>query len=513
MPAALYLCLHLRDFAAQAVARTHPGLCRGPLLILAGSPPLEYVFGLNDAARQQGVTMGMSRVQAESFEGMTILGRQRIQEDNAFAALITIANHFSPRVQAIAAPEEQFSAATFVLDVSNSERLLGTAGRITHSLLAEVERAGYEASIAVAHNVYAAVLAARGGKGITIIAPGHEAQTLAPLPLSVLELDSVQEQTFAAWGIHTLGELSALPLKPLVARLGKSGHRLHLLARGAYDHLLIPVEDAVDAALSEHVELEQPVELLEPLLFLMSRTLERLTQRAQERALAIASVETCLALADEQHSERRRMVRPALPEHDFRTLLKLVQLDLELHPPRAGITAFTMHAHPARPRNAQQGLFVSQSPEAGRLEILLARLRKLVGEERVGSAELLDSHVPDAFRITSFSSGTAQANLHPSDGKSGHPHRLRISALRMVRPPAAVHMAMSGAFPAALMLDGKNFSIEMHSGPWRTSGAWWSNADWCREEWDVVLKEAQQRCLRLAYDPGANCWYLIGIYD
>lgn len=74
MPAALYLCLHLRDFAAQAVARALPGLCRGPLLILAGSPPLEYVFGLNDAARQQGVTMGMSRVQAESFEGMTILG-------------------------------------------------------------------------------------------------------------------------------------------------------------------------------------------------------------------------------------------------------------------------------------------------------------------------------------------------------------------------------------------------------------------------------------------------------
>jgi protein ImuB len=74
-------------------------------------------------------------------------------------------------------------------------------------------------------------------------------------------------------------------------------------------------------------------------------------------------------------------------------------------------------------------------------------------------------------------------------------------------------MAMSGAFPAALMLDGKNFAIEMHSGPWRTSGAWWSNADWCREEWDVVLQEAQQRCLRLAYDPGANCWYLIGIYD
>jgi protein ImuB len=277
----------------------------------------------------------------------------------------------------------------------------------------------------------------------------------------------------------------------------------------------------VDAALSEHIELEHPIELLEPLLFLMSRTLEKLTQSAQERALAIAAIETRLVLADEQHSEHCRTVRPALPERDHRTLLKLVQLDIELHPPRAGVTAFTMRAQPARPRKVQQGLFAPQSPEAGRLEILLARLRKLVGEDRVGAVELLDSHAPDAFRITSFSSGPAQAHIHPSNGKSDRrwgpletpSHRLRISALRKMRPPMAVHIGMSGSSPATLILDGKRLAVQTYSGPWRTSGAWWSNADWCREEWDVVLKEAQQRCLRLAYDPGANCWYLIGIYD
>jgi protein ImuB len=534
MPVALYLCLHFRDFAAQAVVRAHPelrnrplypnarnyGACRGPLSILAGSPPLEYVFGLNDAARQQGVTLGMSRVQAESFAGMTILRRERAREDEAFAELIALANHFSPRVQALVAPEEQSSAATFIFDVSNSERLLGTAGRMADSLLAEVERAGCKASIAVAHNAYTAVLAARGLQGITIIALGGEAPTLSPLPLSVLELDSAQEQLFADWGIHSLGELAALPLKPLVMRLGQSGHRLHLLARGACDHLLVPMEDAMDAALSEHVELEHPVELLEPLLFLMSRTLEKLTLRAQERALAIASVEIRFALADGQHSEYRRTVRPALPERDHRTLLKLIQLDLELHPPRAGITAFTVYAQPDCPRKVQQGLFASQSPEAGRLEILLARLRKLVGEECVGSAELLDSHAPDAFRMTAFSSGAAPAKLYPTTRKcpcSVDPETpspcSRTSALRMVRPPLAVHIRVSGALPAALVLDGKKLAIETYSGPWRTSGAWWSNADWCREEWDVVLKEPQQRCFHLAYDPGANCWYLIGIYD
>ena len=89
----------------------------------------------------------------------------------------------------------------------------------------------------------------------------------------------------------------------------------------------------------------------------------------------------------------------------------------------------------------QQGLFSPQSPEAGRLEILLARLRKLVGEERVGSAELLDSRAPDAFRMTAFSSGAAQRKPETPS------HRLRTSALRVVRPPLAVPHANEWNLP------------------------------------------------------------------
>jgi len=101
MPAPLYLCLHLRDFAAQAALGGRPELRNRPLAILAGSPPQEYVFGMNDAARQQGAAPGMSRVQAESFAGMTILPRKRTREDKAFAELIALATRYSPRVQAI----------------------------------------------------------------------------------------------------------------------------------------------------------------------------------------------------------------------------------------------------------------------------------------------------------------------------------------------------------------------------------------------------------------------------
>jgi len=546
MPFPLYLCVHLRDFAAQALTRPHTSVpaSRTAVAVLSGDPPLERVFAMNQQARDLGVQTGMSRVQAESFP-LALLRRNREQEEQSFAELMNCAQQFSPRVQAIASPQsgspqiaspqKETSAATLVLDVSGSERLLGSAHQSATTLQQFVNALGYETSVASAHNAYAAVLAARGFPGITTIELRREAETLSPLPLSVLELDDAHSQTFAAWGIQTLGQLAALPAKSLAARLGASGLRLRALARGEYDHLLVPIEDPADAVLSESMELEHPVELLEPLLFLLSQMLEQILQRAAQRALAIASVDTCLVLEDaldkavhgeseDESSERkskgtlrqqhRRTVRPALPERDRHTLLKLIQLDLELHPPEAAVIALHIEAHPARSQTAQQGLFDAQAPEVGRMEILLARLRKLVGEGRVGTPELLDSHEPESFRITNFNLAydpkPAQVSSQPD---SNQLMQSRASALRMVRPPRAIAIELCGDKPAAMHYEGRRLMLQASSGPWRTSGAWWTHPSWCREEWDVVLKEQPQRCLRLAHDPSASCWYVIGIYD
>jgi len=512
MPAPLYLCVHLRDFAAQALTRT-PELDGRAVAILNGTPPVECVFAMNQSARNLGLQLGMSRLQAESF-AVVVLSRNRQQEDVFFAGLVRCVDSFSPRVEALAWPRDESCGATLMLDVSGSERLLGDASQIAISVRHALRVAGYEANIAVSHNAFTALLAARGILGATSIASGCEAQTLASLPLQVLELDDAQAATFGAWGIHTLGQLAALPRQALVARLGQSGLYLQQQARGECKHLMVPAEEPADAALTESLELEHPVELLEPLLFLLSQMLEQVMQRAAQRALAIASVETCLVLdgpsfesTDTPRREQRRLVRPALPERDRLTLLKLIQLDLELHPPEAAVIALCITAQPARPQTAQQGLFAAQAPEAGRLEILLARLRKLVGEDRVGSPELLDSHAPEAFRVNNFEI------LHPSSPGNANAPQTNSLALRMVRPPRAVAVELRGDAPEALHYEGQRLRLQSGSGPWRTSGAWWTHPAWCREEWDVVLSEPAQRCLRLAHDPAASCWYVIGIYD
>ncbi len=563
MSAPLYLGLHVRDFPVQAEVRVHPELRGHAVAVLDGDPPLETVFSLNGQARRLGLRLGMSRVQAESFIGnsnrIALRSRVKGQEDMAFRVLMECAERFSPRIEVLASPAESVSGATLVLDIAACERLFGTPKQIAGTLLRAADAAGFEASAATSVNAYAAVIAARGFAGITIVPAGYEADVLAPLPLTVLELEPEQKETFASWGIRTLGQLAGLPQKALMARVGEVGRQLQALSRGNYYHLLAPVEPPADAVLSESTELEHPVDLLEPLLFLISRMLEQIFRRAAARALAIAQVETRLVLDDPVRREHRRVVRPALPEWSHSTLLKLVQLDLELHPPEAAVIGLHLVAQPARSQSVQQGLFTPQTPEAGRLEILLARLRKLVGEERVGAAELLDSHCPEAFRMAAFVPGTStesRAFIGPCP-----------SALRILRPPRVIrvevkqtaekvdarHPAPKGAsdceklavslkrYPdtnlsfsagcdavpcpnpiyetrstlhlVAFFLEGQKFVVQKDSGPWKASGAWWTYPEWSREEWDLALGGQDRKCCRVARDPASDCWYLIGIYD
>ena len=164
-----------------------------------------------------------------------------------------------------------------------------------------------------------------------------------------------------------------------------------------------------------------------------------------------------------------------------------------------------MQAQPARPQTGQQGLFVPQTPEAGQLEVLLARLRKLLGEDRVGAPELLDSHRPDAFRLVPFVPNTWCCSQAATNG-------IHTSALRILRPPHAVRVEMRSSRVVTLFLDGKKLPVDKASGPWKTSGAWWTHTDWCREEWDVALG-GQERMLPCRSRSRPQCWYLIGIYD
>jgi protein ImuB len=403
------------------------------------------------------------------------------------ARLLACARDFSPLV-------EQTDADSVILDIDGLGHLFGSVHEIAHAM---GRRAGAPVNIAVASNPDAAFHAARAFPGISIVPEGDEAKFLAGAPLALLTPPEEIAETLARWGIRTFHDLAVLPDLGIAARLGQEGVRLQQLARGEGDRPLRPVEAA--RPFEQQMELEYPLELLEPLMFVLGRLLGEVCARLEEHALAAIGLRLRLQL--ENAGEHERSIRLPVPMRSTRVFLKLLELDLEKHPPAAPIVKVFLVAEPAKPRTTQNGLFIPLAPEPEKLELTLTRIAAVVGDENVGSPELVDTHRPGAFRM----SAPLQSRLG-----SAFPSRkcepAVALAFRAFRPPLAAKV--QAGFISAPGIHGR---ISRQAGPWRTSGDWWSTGAWARDEWDIEL--AGGALYRIYCDANSGRWFVEGSYD
>ena len=547
-----FACIFVPNFPAAAIFRAEPELRAQALAIFEGKSPLEKVFAVNESAGRVGIAPGMTKAQAELCSELTLRPRSPSQESAAHAALLDCAQSFSPYV-------EDAAADTAILDLAGMESLFGSLPEIAHNLLSCAADLGLEVNVAAASNADAAVLAARGFSGVTVIPAGKEAEYLGPLPVEVLfadqQFDSKKTEqrkeagqfleTLDRWGVRNLHALAALPEVALSERLAQEGLRWQQLARGAASRTLVYVE--APAIFEEAIELEFPIVLLEPLAFLLNRLLDQICARLSARALNTQELRLTLELqnftgadprsdtvgipseSDESHvatqsespaqrfvSGRQnkfcRTLRLPLPMLDPKLFLKLLQLDLNAHPPGAPIKKIHLIAEPARPRSAQGGLFLPPSPEPERLELTLARIAGLVGESRVGSLELLDTHRTEGFRMRRFvaASETNRAKVSTEE-KSG------ITSLRIFRPPLRATVTLENGELARVVCSKKKEvqgNVLWKAGPWRSSGDWWDREAWARDEWDIAVQNADHVALyRLVHDLLGGGWFVEGTYD
>ncbi|WP_263336897.1 hypothetical protein [Acidicapsa dinghuensis] len=326
---------------------------------------------------------------------------------------------------------------------------------------------------------------------------------LAVLPLSVLDPTEEQAEIFALWGIGTLGQLAALPEKELISRMGQAGRRLRQMARGEATHLFQPLEPAF--SLQERIELDSPVEVLDALMFVANLMLEQLILRATARVLSLTSVTIILLLED--GATHTRTVRPALPTSDRQIWLKLLHLDLEAHPPRAAILAAELNAEPGSTSQVQLGLFSPQLPEPSRLDVTLARIRAIVGDENVGRAVLADTHQLDGFRMESFSISSTES--------SEIPYASLRPAMRRLRPAETVSVMLQSERPRVFTFRKRRYSVERAYGPWLAGGEWWAATKWRYEQWDIAARahDGAMLCVCMIRDLQQNQWQMMGLYD
>jgi protein ImuB len=524
----LFGCIHVPDFSVQAslgaeatvsLAEARASFKKDPVAVLDGPESLLKVVACNERARKAGIRAGMTKLQAEACPAIELRKRRAEDEELAQRALIDCGYDFASRI-------ESTCPGAVVLDLTGAERLLGPAPRIAQQLADRSAACGFEVNIGIAATPDTALYAARGREGTTIIAAGEEARRLGALPVKILGLEPEVLDTLESWGIRDFQSLAALPQVPLSQRLGQYGLHLQRLARGEVRRELVPADPPL--RFQESMELEEAVDLLEPLGFVLNSLLEQLMAQLKARSLATDEMRVDLEL--EIHSDRQLKEDPSpaaseplhqsrlklpVPTQDAKVLLKLLQLDLAKRPPWAPVKKVTIEAQPARVRTTQTGLFQPRGPEPAKLEITLARLRAVVGEKDeegrglVGFPVITDSHRPDSFEV--LPTFTPKQNKTKRQERDGTP-RL---AMRVFRPPSCARVEIRGNVPAAIVFNGTKAKVTHASGPWRSGGEWWSRSGaWQREEWDVELAvRGGKSVYRIFREVQSGEWFVQGMYD
>ncbi len=391
-----------------------------------------------------------------------------------------IAGAFSPTF-------EQTAPDTVIFRVDGLKRLYGSLHQIAQAI---AKQTGGQANVAIAETADAAMLAARNFPGVTV-APQLDQLDVASLPLT----DEMWE-VLESWGIRTLAQLSQLPETGIAERFGPAGVYLQRLARGAIDRPLKIFQPEI--AYKDRIELDHPVSLLEPLLFLIARILH--DQCAKLLSHAMSANEVTVRLELEDQTEHVRTLRLPVPMRESKSLLKLLQMDLEAHLPQAATLALSLSLKPVHPRTIQSGIFLPITPAPDKLELTLARIRGIVGENNVGTPELLNTHHPHPFRITT----------HQPPSTSHQPPIANRQAFRYFRPPISATVELSGHSPTRITAAGIHGNVLNAAGPWRTSGDWWTKTPWNRDEWDITL--TNNTLYRIYREPGQR-WFIEGTYD
>jgi len=500
-------CLYVPDFPLAALLRVEPDLIGTPVAVADGPGPRAKLKAISADAVRRGVTVDLTTVQAKTIAAdLTV---RQVSSDTlraAQAALCDAAESFTPRI-------EDAGDGVAYLDLEGLGALCESESRLTNVLAQRVTRLGLEAQIGVAGSKVAAYLAACHGGGVTVVPPGEEWHFLAPVPIKLLAPDPELAVTLQRWGIRYIGDLAALPMTAVGTRLGPEGVSLVRRARGEDEHPLVPRSQPLH--FEEGVEIEYGIEALEPLLFVLRGLLDRLTARLALRGFICGDLRLSLRLANRGRDEQTIAV--AAPSNEVKSLLALVRLQLETHPPIAAIEGVRIAAVAERLRAAQLDLFRPNGPAPARWAITLARLAALCGAERVGAPVVADTHRPDAYGIAPFSASPrhpALSTCHPPNPRTlepSNPSGAIPLALRAVRPPRAVEVFCERDRPEFVRGDGFAGRVVHAAGPWRVYGEWWSDGRYVRDYYDAQLSDG---CVyRLYCDLGARSWFVDGVYD
>ena len=417
---------------------------------------------------------------------------------DAKSDLLAVANRFAARIEML--------DDGVLFDVSGLERLIGKPDQIAQKILDHLKRHNISGNIAVAETVDTAIILARQKKGVnhTVASPDEFSQ----LPLDGLGIANNALGIFNELGINNIEELRQIPHDDLINRYGREFQTVIDVIEQSDRSLLTP--NVKESRVDWSYNLDFPVEDFEQLIFIINHGLDDLLGRIAHLGLSTEHLDIAFKLGRSPHGSKGGTSNTGTKTYEIKTSfptlektfwLKLINLRVSLTPPEAAIMSVAVTAHFTKPRPDQKGLYAVSRPEPESLLLTVNKLKKLVGEDKVGVPVLLNQRLAEPFRLDADGMPQGKENVSFGDAKP-------VIAFNYFRPPLRTEVLIRDR--RLIFIKTRLFAghVLNSSGVWKSGSKWWKNS-WKTIEWDIeVENQGVYRLCKVYKD-----WFLAGEYD
>ena len=465
----LWLCLSLPQLAVELLQPAPEGFAA----ITDRAGARRVLIACNEAARDQGVFKGVDATVALAREPrLRLIERAKSAELKAIKALAGWAEEFSSHVS--------FDAARWMLwlEIGASIRYFGGVRSLRTRVSDGIALLGYTANIGIAPTLEAAALLAANDQSIAIASQALIPQAIGVLPLDTLAVGAKVRTALQSSGLHSIGEVLALPAAALSRRFGmEMTDYLQRLLGTAAD---IRAPYRAPHAYRRVFEFSQGVENVEGLLFALRRMLHEFQGFLRGRDTAIQSLRFDLCHRDA--GDTRLELRTSMPQRDAVRLFALLREKLERTTLPQSVTQMVLTADRFVALGfTQADLFDAAPRQDSGWSDLLDKLRARLGEKSVRHLGLADDHRPEKAWCVQDSGSCAEL-------PTAFPDR----PLWILEPKPIQHL------PQLLGM------------PERIEAGWWNHEDCSRDYY--LARTAEGARWWLYRDIATQQWFLQGLW-
>ena len=504
--AEIWAAIALPALLLEAVAQ----LGSAPLVVLDPDRGIKRVVAMTAAARERGVTRGLSLSAALALApDLMLRARDPRRERALLLRIAALALEFSPRVS-LEPPDG------VLLEVKGSLKLFGGVEALCTALRQRCAGQGTTVRLALAPTPLAALAGVRASRTFVVTSEAQLVGQLAPLPLAVLRWPPETLERLGSMGVHTLGEILRLPRAGFSKRFGRAALEAldRLVGRRPEPRQVFVPRERFRARCEPSFEIADQATILrylEPLLadlerFLRSRqcAVSSLQCRLWHRRGAVVDVHAhAHANADPAATPCTRIrLGLAAPEFAAERFSMLLGEHLARTPLPASVTRCELRSGELLPftpdseslwRIGEHGGAPGQETPA-----FIERLRARLGPEAVYGLCLVPEHRPES----------AWCVAEP-------------------QPPRVVHAAASapapgGGLPAHLRrplwllqkpepLQSDPGLLQLLEGPERIESGWWDGNDVARDYYIARHRDGAQLWVFRERD-AEHGWFLHGVF-